>query len=40
VGAMDFDFLLFAKVGAAVVIHAGFLYFIFRQLDKLLEVKS
>jgi len=37
---MDFDFLLFAKVGAVVVIHTGFLYFIFRQLDKLFGVKS
>ena len=37
---MDFDIVLFLKVVAVLTVHAAFLYFIFRQLDKLFGVKQ
>lgn len=33
-GFMEFDLVLFLKVGLTVLVHAALLYIIFRQLDK------
>ena len=40
VGGMEFDLVIFLKILLAIVLHTGILYFIFRQLDKLLERKK